>query len=223
MRSRDNSARVSPAGLPAIAAETRPAGAGASRHVSNSGGNMLRKSFWIAALGLLLVPAAAAQAAHDDDTWGNLHAGTWELTLTGSGASNQDFDSGGFGVQASLGYFILDQLELQGRQVISYADTDNVAGGGTNVALSSAVAIDYHFDLDRFQPFVGVGVGYNYGKNVNDTGFIGPEAGLKYFVKDDTFIYGLVQYQFFFNSGNDLTDNFDDGSFLYAIGIGFTW
>ena len=46
---------------------------------------------------------------------------------------------------------------------------------------------------------------------------------MKYFVKDDTFIYGLIQYQFFFNSGDDVSDAFQDGSFLYALGIGFTW
>jgi outer membrane protein W len=182
---------------------------------------MLRKSYWIAALGLglMLLPASSASAQQ------YLDQGTWELTLTGSGASNRDVNSGNFGVQASIGYFLVDQLELQGRQTVSYSDTDNGGngGGGTSVALSSAVAIDYHFDLDRFQPFIGAGVGYSYGTSANDTGFVGPEAGLKYFVKDDTFIYGLVQYQFFFKSGNDLTDNFDDGSFLYAVGIGFTW
>lgn len=176
---------------------------------------MLRKSsLWLPVVGLMLLPAASLQA----QTY--LDAGTWELTLTGSGASSRDLDAGSFGVQASIGYFIIDQLEVQGRQTVGYSDSDTT---GTNVTASSAVALDYHFDLDRFQPFIGAAVGYAYGKDTNDTGFVGPEAGVKYFVKEDTFIYGLVQYQFFFDSGDDLTDNFDDGSFLYALGIGFTW
>src|SRR3954465_7589955 len=130
---------------------------------------MLRKSFWIPALSLLLLPAATTRAAED---FPGLDKGTWELTLTGCGASNQDVNSGSFGVQASIGYFIFDQFEIQGRQTVAYSDTDNT-GGGTAVSLSSALAIDYHFDLDRFQPFLGVGVGYSYGSNTADTGFIG--------------------------------------------------
>jgi hypothetical protein len=179
---------------------------------------MLRKSLWIAALGLGLsvLPASTASAQQ------YLDQGTWELTLSGSGASNQDVNAGSFGVTGSIGYFIIDQLEVLARQSVNYADADNV-GAGTSWNATTAVALDYHFDLDRWQPFVGAAIGYTYGKNSNDTGFGGPEAGVKYFVKDDTFIYGLVQYQFFFNNGNGFEDNFEDGSFVYAVGIGFTW
>ena len=180
---------------------------------------MLRKSFWIPALSLLLLPAATTRA----EDFPGLDRGTWELTLTGSGASNQDVNAGSFGAQVSIGYFVIDQLEILGRQTVNYTDNDNQPGGTTGLSASSAVAVDYHFDLDRFQPFVGAAIGYTYGKDTNETGFAGPEAGLKYFVNDTTFLYGLVQYQFFFNSGDELTDNFDDGSFLYAIGIGFTF
>ena len=174
---------------------------------------MLRKSFWIPALALTLLPAVSAHAQQ------YLDAGTFELTLSGSGSSSEDVDSGSFGIGASLGYFPIDQLEVLVRQTVSYADFN----AGTSLNASTAVALDYHFDLDRFQPFIGAGIGYLYGKNTADTGIFGPEAGLKYFVKDDTFIYGLVQYQFFFNNGDEFTDNFDDGSFVYGIGIGFTW
>lgn len=177
---------------------------------------MLRKSLWAPALGLALLPAASAQA----QDFPGLDAGTWELTLSGSGSSNEDVDAGSFQVQASLGYFIVDQLELLVRQGVGYADFN----AGTSVTASTAVALDYHFDLDRFQPFVGVAIGYSYGDaDVDETFFGGPEAGVKYFVKDDTFIYGLVQYQFFFDDVDDADENFDDGSFLYGLGIGFTW
>jgi hypothetical protein len=185
---------------------------------------MLRKSFWIAALGLVLTPAVTARAEHrDHEDFPGLDAGTWELTLTGSGASNRDVNQGNFGAQASIGYFFANQLEVQGRQTIGYADTDNGHTGTTTFSASTTLAIDYHFDLDRFQPFVGAGIGYLYGKSTNDTGVFGPEAGLKYFVKHDTFIYGIVQYQFFFHNGDEFQGNFDDGSFVYGIGIGFTW
>jgi outer membrane protein W len=184
---------------------------------------MLRKSFGIPAV-LLALGAVALLPARSASAQTYLEAGTWELTLTGSGTSNQDVDAGNAALQASLGYYIIDQLEVLVRQGVGYNDNDQLTGGGTSVTASTAVALDYHFDLDRWQPFVGVGIGYNYGdSDVDETLFAGPEAGIKWFVKDDTFIYGLVQYQWFFDDVEDIEDNSDDGSFLYAVGIGFTW
>ena len=179
---------------------------------------MLRNAFWIPVVAVMLIPAAAAQAQE------YLDAGTWELTLTGSGASNEDADSGSAGLGASLGYYPIDNLELLFRQTVSYSDTDSAIGGGTSVNATSAVAVDWHFDLDRWRPFIGASVGYFYGdSDVDETFFGGPEAGLKYFVKDDTFLYGLASYQFFFDDVDDVDSAFDDGSWVYQVGIGFTW
>lgn len=176
---------------------------------------MLRNAFWIPVLGLMLLPAASAQAQQ------YFEAGTFELTLSGSGSSNEDVDAGGFGLSGSFGYFPADQLEVLLRQTVSYADAN---AGGTDVNATTAVALDYHFDLDRFQPFIGASIGYFYGdSDVDETFFAGPEAGLKYFVKDDTFLYGLASYQFFFEDSDSLESNFDEGSFVYQVGIGFTW
>ena len=184
---------------------------------------MLRNSFGFSAaliaLGLAsLLPARSASAQQ------YLEAGTWELTLTGSGASNEDADSGSAALQASLGYYVIDQLEVFVRQGVGYADNDDVQGGTTSVTATTSVGVDYHFDLDRFQPFIGASFGYSYGDaDVDETLFAGPEGGIKYFVKDDTFLYGLVQYQWFFDDAEDIEDNAEDGSFVYAVGIGFTW
>ena len=51
----------------------------------------------------------------------------------------------------------------------------------------------------------------------------GPEGGVKYFVNNTTFIFGSVQYQFFFEDDDDAEDSFDDGQWVYALGIGFRW
>jgi hypothetical protein len=181
---------------------------------------MLRNRFWIPVLvgAALTIPTASAQAQE------YLEAGTFELTLSGSGSSNEDADAGSAGIGASIGYFPIDNLELLFRQTVSYSDTDASIGGGTSVNATSAVALDYHFDLDRFRPFIGLSVGYFYGDaDIDETFFGGPEAGLKYFVKEDTFLYGLASYQFFFDDGDDVESNFDDGSWVYQVGVGFTW
>jgi hypothetical protein len=47
-----------------------------------------------------------------------------------------------------------------------------------------------------------------------DTWAGGPEAGVKYFINQTTFVSLLVQYQFSFR------DAFNEGMFIYGLGLG---
>ena len=170
---------------------------------------MLRKAFVIALLGLF---PAIAQAQFEQ--------GDWELTLSGSGGSDKDFDSTSLAVQGSLGYFFTDNIEVALRQAAGYASVD---GGDDLFTGSTRVAADFHFDLDRWQPFVGGNIGYVYGDGVNDTFEAAPEAGVKYFVNSTTFIFALIEYQFFFENSDEADDAFDDGQWVYSLGLGFRW
>ena len=173
---------------------------------------MLRKLMVVAALALL--PAAAANAQYQ--------AGDWELTLSGTGSNGPDFDGTSFGVNANIGYFLTKELEVGVRQTIAYSDITG-GGDGSNWAGSTRLAVDYHFDMGRWQPYIGANVGYVYG-DVNDSFLAGPEGGIKFFVNSTTFINLAVEYQFFFDSDtDDATDAFSDGQFLYSLGIGFRW
>ena len=62
-----------------------------------------------------------------------------------------------------------------------------------------------------------------YGDAVEDTWVAGPEGGLKLFVNDTTFILGQIAYDFFFEDSDDADDAFDDGRWVYTLGIGFRW
>ena len=62
-----------------------------------------------------------------------------------------------------------------------------------------------------------------YGNGVKDGGFAGAEFGLKYYVLESTYILGRAEYQFFFDSGDSAKDNFDDGAWVYVIGMGFNF
>jgi len=148
-----------------------------------------------------------------------LHQGTWELLASAAGSSDTEFDNGGIGVNLGVGYFVADGLEVGLRQSLSYA------GGNSSSSWngSTRLAIDYHFDLDRFQPFIGANIGYVYGDNTHDTWAAGPEAGVKWFIKDEAFLYAIVEYQFYFDSSDAVGDNFDDGQWNYGVGIGFTF
>jgi hypothetical protein len=166
---------------------------------------MLRKFVLVALFAMFLVPAAA-QAQYDE--------GDWEMFVAGSGASDDSFDNTTLAVNVSLGYFFNDNLEAGVRQGITFADTD---AGGSSFAGSTTGFVDYHFDMDRWQPFVGAFIGYAYGDDVDDDGVYGPEGGVKYFVNSTTFLAFTVQYVVPFD--DDETDEF----FNYSIAVGWKW
>ncbi len=170
---------------------------------------MLRKCVWVPVVCLALLPAVANAQFQEGD---------WELTLTGSGLSDNDFDATTLAANASLGYFFSDQIEVGVRQGIGFSEN-----GDSTFTGATSVFGDFHFDLDRWQPFIGANIGYIYGDNVEETFVAGPEGGIKYFVNNTTFIFGSVQYQFFFEDDDDAEDNFDDGQWVYGLGIGFRW
>jgi hypothetical protein len=151
----------------------------------------------------------------DDDRFGP-EKGDWELLLGGSGSNDKDFDNGGFNFAGSIGYFLTDGLELALRQNVSWSDFGSATYIGTTRA-----ALDYHFDLGRWAPLIGANLGYVYGDNIDETFEAAPEVGLKWFAKEETFIYGLVEYQFFFKNTDAADDGFKHGSFVYTLGIGF--
>lgn len=164
-------------------------------------------------LGAVVAPVAAVQAASDHA----FNKGDWELTLSGSGSNDKDFDAGGFNAQANLGYYVIDSLSLSIRQGVGYVNT----GSDDQFTGATRVAADYHFDLDRWQPFVGGSIGYQYGSDdFDETWIAGLEAGVKYFVNDTTFIFAQVGYDWLLDSDDS---DFDDGQFVYGLGIGFKW
>lgn len=161
--------------------------------------------------------AVAAFLMVPQSSYGYFEEGDKEITLSGTAANGSDFDGVTGGINGSIGYFITDNLELSLRQTITYSDigVDSALNGSTRVAL------DFHFDLEAFQPFVGANFGYVYGDAVNDTFEAAPEAGIKYFVQDRTFIFVQAEYQIFFDSAEEADDAFEDGQFVYTLGIGF--
>lgn len=170
---------------------------------------MLRKLLVVAALAL--VPAATASA--------QFVAGDWELTLSGQGRHGPDLNGTDFGVDFTLGYFLTKELELAVRQSVQYADDQ---GPGSAWAGTTGIALDYHFDMGRWQPYIGANIGFRYG-DVHNTFEAGPEAGVKFFVNSTTFIQLGVQYEFFFDKDSDASSAFSDGQFVYGLGIGFKW
>ena len=177
-----------------------------------------------AASALLALPVAAQETINTNTSFESPSAygplqGDWEFLLGGSGTNDKDFDNTIASLDVSLGNYVTDTILLGVRQNVSAADSD--AGSSWNG--STVGFADYVFNLDRFRPFVGLTFGGLYGDDVEDTFIAGPQAGLKWYAKDDTFVFGRVNYDFLFESGDDAEDNFDDGRFVYAVGIGFNF
>ncbi len=145
--------------------------------------------------------------------------GDKELLLNGAGASDKDFDSSAFSVEGGLGYFFTKSIEAAVRQSFSLT---TVEGLGSSWSATTRGALDYHFDLGRFWPFVGGNIGYIYGDDAADTWEAGLEGGLKFFVNSTTFVLGMLEYDWLLDD-DEGGDGFDDGRWVYIVGLGFRW
>jgi hypothetical protein len=144
--------------------------------------------------------------------------GQWEVTFSGNGSSDEDFDTNVFGLSGSIGYYLTDDLLVALRQSLNISDNGDDSTRG-----STRVALDYHFDLDRFRPFVGANFGGVYGDGINDTFAAGLEGGLKWYVKPEVFLFGMIEYQWLFDDADDVNNTFDDGQWIYTFGVGFNF
>jgi len=172
---------------------------------------MWRKLFMVLlAAGIFAVPATAFSA---------FDAGNYEFTLAGSGSSDKNFDTTTASAEGALGYFFTPVIEGVIRQGIGFSDTQD----DTDWNGSTRLAVDFNIPLERFVPYLGGSLGYLYGDNVEEQFIAGPEAGLKSFVNDTTFILAAVEYQFLFEDADQADEAFDDGRFVYTLGVGFKW
>lgn len=162
------------------------------------------------AAGLLCLPLAAQAVPV---------AGDRELTLSGSGSSDRDFDNNSLGATLEYGVYFTDRTEVGIRQSFSVADRP----GDTSWSGATRVYADYHFGGPTWVPYVGASVGGFYGEDIDETFAAGPELGVKYYVQPNTFILAQAEYQFLFDDADEVDDSFDDGVFLYNFGVGMNF
>lgn len=168
---------------------------------------MLRKLIVLAAVGLLPVIAQA-----------HFKQGDWDLTLGGSGYHGPDLDGVSAGVGIGLGYLVTDNLEAGLRQSVNFDDF----GAGSDLDGVTSVFADYHFsmgDRGQWRPFVGANVGFAWGQGSADSFQFGPEAGVKYFLNETTYVGLSIAYEMYCNNpaGGSTLSN---GEFLYGLQLG---
>ena len=148
------------------------------------------------------------------------HAGDRELTLAGSGSSDNDFDSTNLGATGSYGFYPSENWLLGVRQGVNFVDTKN---NGSDLNGRTLGFADYVIDLDRLRPYLGLSAGAIYGEGVKDSFAAGPEGGVKYYADENTFVFAQVEYQVLFENVSDVDDALDDGAFNYTLGVGFNF
>ncbi|RJQ82510.1 MAG: hypothetical protein C4519_07850 [Desulfobacteraceae bacterium] len=170
------------------------------------------KTTLIVALSVFILVPSMALAQE----WGP-EAGDWEFTIQGSGTSDDDLDNNFAGLDASLSYYLSNGFQLGLRQGASWVDP---GPGSDRWNGSSRLFMDYNFNLGRLRPFLGISAGYLYGEDTDERWIAGPEAGLKLFVQRKAFLFALGEYNFTFEDSDEIDEVYEDGRFVYALGIG---
>ena len=134
----------------------------------------------------------------------------------GSGASNLNVDG-------SLGYFFTPQWEAGVRQTFNY---DEVSGASDEWYATTVPFLDFHLaswgNPDQpVVPFVGAFAGAVY--NDDDiTGTLGPDAGVKLYVSDSTFVAAKYRYEWFFEDFDEVDDTLNSHH-VVSLGLGYNW
>src|SRR5205823_7536190 len=127
--------------------------------------NMLRKLLYLVPVVALLALPAMVHAQFEAGNW------TTEISGSGTAGTGGSFDTFDASIGGELGYLMTKEFEIGLRHQTTWSDGGSFRGG------AETIFADYHFDLDRWQPYVGANIGYQYGDQREDSWVAGPEAG----------------------------------------------
>lgn len=169
--------------------------------------------------GLLLASFLGAQERTTLQDSGALPSqGSQEITFAGVGQSDKSLSSGSVSLAGSYGVYYTDRVLLSVQQSLS------ALGSGDDWSGSTLVAADYHFLNGAWRPFVGVNAGLRYGGHeIADNLSAGAQAGLKYYIQNDAFVFARADYGYTFDDADDVEDAWDSGRFGYGFGVGLNF
>jgi hypothetical protein len=146
--------------------------------------------------------------------------GASELLVSGGFFHAEGSDSGNLNADLSYGFYLTPGWQVGLRQALNYNFIDDARDFW--VATTSPF-INYHFRLTPIVvPYLGAFMGLVW--NDRDTsGTVGPQAGIKFFVHERTFLNLGYRYEWFFDHIDTIDDNTSRGNHVFNIGVGFTW
>jgi hypothetical protein len=143
-----------------------------------------------------------------------------EIQVSAGFSHAQGTDTGNFNGDISYGYYLSPGWELGFRQAVDY---NFIHHGSDAWQATTTPFLHYNFRVtDVLVPYLGIlgGVVWN---DRDVTGTMGPAAGVKLFVSDQTFVNIGYRYGWFFNSFEAAKDNRTHGNHVANIGLGFVW
>lgn len=174
-------------------------------------------------LGMAVSLPVALVAANETSTGIGPSTGDREFSISGTGSNDASFDAGTFGIVAEHGWYLQPNMLWGIRQSVNYASIEGESLSDDYWNGATSAYLDYQFGAERVRPFVGGNLGLNYGDGNDNSLFSGLEGGLKYYALPSTFVQTRAEYQWFFNSADDIGSSFSDGSFEYTLGVGFNY
>jgi hypothetical protein len=146
-----------------------------------------------------------------------------ELQLTGSFFRSTGSGEGALNADVVYSYFLeWPNWEIGLRQSIVYNYNSEEEDTWNAV---TAPFFNYNFlgisHRHELVPYIGALLGAVY--NDDDiTGTTGPQAGVKWYVSDSTFLVANYRYEWFFNELSNANDS-QDANHVVAFGIGYNW
>ena len=147
-------------------------------------------------------------------------AGASELQAAGGFFHAEGSETGSLNVDLSYGFYLTPGWQAGVRQALLYDFIDDERDFWQ---ATTAPFINYHFRLTEvIVPYLGGFIGLLWNDR-DETGIIGPQGGVKFFVHDRAFLNLGYRYEFLFDSIRTIDDNSSDGNHVFNIGVGFTW
>src|SRR6266508_4750027 len=172
----------------------------------------IARLFATAALIGWLLGAGTVSAAPTD--------GASEVQVSVGFFHTQGSDSGSLNADLSYGYYFTPGWQLGIRQALNYNFVDDHRDFWV---APTTPFVNYNFHVNYIiLPYLGALIGLVWNDR-DATGTIGPQAGIKFFVHDRTFLNLGYRYEFFFDRIKAISDNASHGNHVFNIGIGLNW
>jgi len=142
-----------------------------------------------------------------------------EIDVSAGFFHTQGTHTGSFNADVSYGYYLTPGWELGLRQALNY---DFIDGGRDSWRATTTPFLFYNFQFGNIVPFLGLAGGIVWNDR-NITGTLGPTAGVKFFLSEQTYLGLRYRYEWFFHSIKGFQNNADHGQHVANIGIGFVW
>jgi hypothetical protein len=167
----------------------------------------------ISAIASLMLMATIAQAQFSDAKWNFSLSGGG---ITAMGGTKDTVFANEFGMTYNGLFGLPNQFETGLRQGIAYSSADATGG----VWGRTAIPVDFNFTIYKnLKAFVGFENSVAYGDNMYAKWQISPEAGIKYQLKEDLYLFTRVNYDFVLNSNVGRNED----AIRYGVGISFSF